>query len=103
MTELTSREGEKPSIRRHTHDRLRDTKGDQLRVSDQPPRVGRTLGQEIISRAINSDTESVEVGVHRGLRVDGALLSTVDFDLSAPNPRLHTDNPWNHSSRRGHR
>ena len=43
-------------------------------------------GQEIVGRAINDHAESVEVGVHRGLRADGAVLSTVDFDLSASSP-----------------
>jgi hypothetical protein len=33
----------------------------------------------------NGGAESVEVGVHRGLLVDGAL-STADFDLSPTNP-----------------
>jgi hypothetical protein len=38
--------------------------------------------QEIVRRAINDGAESVEVGVHRGLSVDGCF-STVDFGLSA--------------------
>ena len=62
------------------------TRREVLSVRDQPPGIGRPLGQEIISRAINGDAESVEVGVHRGLRVDGAVLSTADFDLSVSNP-----------------
>jgi hypothetical protein len=35
--------------------------------------------------AINGNAESVEVGVHRGLQVDG-VLDTADFDLSVLNP-----------------
>jgi hypothetical protein len=41
---------------------------------------------EIVGRAINRNAESIEVGVHRGLRVDGAFLRTADFDLSASSP-----------------
>ena len=36
-------------------------------------------------RPINRDAEGVEVGVHRGLSVDGTR-DTVDFDPSASNP-----------------
>lgn len=86
MPQLAVGEGEKAPVRRDTHDRLGDAEGDQLGVRDQSAGVGAPLGQEIIGRAINGDAESVEVGVHRGLRVDGAVLGTADFDLSAPNP-----------------
>ncbi|MFN2467314.1 MAG: hypothetical protein ABR521_04175, partial [Gaiellaceae bacterium] len=52
---------------------------------DHPARVPRRFRQEIVSRAINGDAEKVEVGVHRGLLVDG-VLNTADFGPSAPNP-----------------
>jgi polyisoprenoid-binding protein YceI len=35
--------------------------------------------------AINGNAESVEVGVHRGLQVDG-VVRTADFGLSVQNP-----------------
>ena len=40
------------------------------------------LWQEIVGCAIDDRAESVEVGVHRGLRADG-VLGTVGFGLSA--------------------
>jgi hypothetical protein len=39
-----------------------------------------------VSRAINGDAESVEVGVHRGLLADDGVFGTADFGLSAQNP-----------------
>jgi hypothetical protein len=41
----------------------------------------------MIAWAINDGAESVEVGVDRGLSVDGCF-STVDFGLSASNPPI---------------
>jgi len=76
---------EKPSVTRDSHDRLRDTEGDHLRVGEHSACVARRLGKEIVRRAINRGAEKVEVGVHRGLLVDG-VLSTADFGLSASNP-----------------
>jgi hypothetical protein len=49
--------------------------------------VSWLLGQEIVCRAENGGAESVEVGVHRGLLVDG-VLNTADFGLSAVNPLI---------------
>jgi hypothetical protein len=43
------------------------------------------LWQKVIGRAIDSSAESVEIGVHRGLLVDG-VIGTAGFGLSAPNP-----------------
>jgi hypothetical protein len=43
------------------------------------------LRQEIVGRAINGSAESVDIGVHRGLLVNGDLI-TADFGLSASNP-----------------
>ena len=68
-----------------SHDRLGDTQRDDLCVCDHPTGVPWRFRQEIVSRAIHGDAESVEVGVHRGLLVDGDF-STADFGLSAQNP-----------------
>jgi hypothetical protein len=76
---------EETAVAGDPHDRLRHAQGDDLRVCDHPTSVPRRLRQEIVSRAIHGDAESVEVGVHRGLLVDG-VLSTADFDPSAPKP-----------------
>jgi hypothetical protein len=64
------------------HDRLGDTEGCDLGVGDPATGVSGLLRQEIVRRAINGSAESVEVGVHRGLSVDGCF-STADFGLSA--------------------
>ena len=76
---------EKTTVAGDPHDRLRHTKRDDLRVGDHTTRVPWRFRQEIVRRAINGDAESVEVGVHRGLQVDG-VISTADFGLSAQNP-----------------
>jgi hypothetical protein len=76
---------EEPTVARDPHDRLRDAEGDDFRVCDHATGVPRPHGQEIVSSAINDGAESVEVGVHRGLLVDG-VFSTADFGLSAQNP-----------------
>ena len=46
------------------------------------PGIGPRLWQKVVGCAINDRAESVEVGVHRGLRADG-VLGTVGFGLSA--------------------
>ena len=56
--------------------------GDDFRIGDFSSCVTRFLWQKIIGCAINVRAESVEVCVHRGLRVDG-VLDTADFGLSA--------------------
>ena len=76
---------EEPTVARDPHDRLRDAERDDFRVCDHATGVPWRFGQEIVSSAINDGAESVEVGVHRGLQVDGDF-STADFGLSAQNP-----------------
>jgi hypothetical protein len=61
---------------------LGHTEGDHLGVGDAAPPIARFLWQKIIGCATNDSAESVEVGVHRSLRVDG-VLDTADFGLSA--------------------
>jgi len=73
---------QKAAIGGDAHDRLGDAEGGYLCVGDPTPGISRLLRQEIVCRAINEGAESVEVGVHRGLSVDGCF-STVDFGLSA--------------------
>ena len=67
------------------HDRLCHAQRDELGVGDLTTRICRGARQEIVGCAINDRAESVEVGVHRGLLVDG-VLDTADFGLSAQNP-----------------
>jgi hypothetical protein len=76
---------EKPTVAGNPHDRLCDTERQDLRVGDDSARVCGRFWQEIVGRAINDRAESVEVGVHRGLLVDG-VLDTADFGLSVLNP-----------------
>ena len=58
--------------------------------------LGLASGKKVVGCAINDGAESVEVGVHRGLRADG-VLGTVGFGLSA---LLSLDRliSWNQSS-----
>jgi len=65
---------------------LADAESDDLSVGDPAAGVIRLAGQEIVRHAINGGEESVEVGVHRGLQVDGENLITADFGLSSPIP-----------------
>ncbi|GEM_PF-112654 len=58
---------------------------DPLGIRDQPVRVGRVGWQEIVGRAMDRDVEGVEVGVHRGLSVAGAVRAG-DFDPPAQTP-----------------
>jgi hypothetical protein len=75
-------DGEEAAVGGDAHDRLGDAQRRDLGVGDSPPGISGLLRQEIVCRAINDGAESVEVGVHRGLSVDGCF-STVDFGLSA--------------------
>ena len=59
-----------------------DAERRDLRVGDPAAGISGLGGQEIVRRAINDGAESVEVGVHRGLSVDGCF-GTADFGLSA--------------------
>src|SRR5437588_2790605 len=85
MAQTLGGDRQEAPVRRNSHDRLGDAQRDDLRVCDPTPRVPWLLRQEIVRRAINDGAESVEVGVHRGLLVDG-VLDTADFGLSAKNP-----------------
>ena len=60
-------------------------RGDHLGVSELTARVCPGLGQKVVGGDMNRGAEGVEVGVHRGLRVDGAS-ATVDFGPSARVP-----------------
>lgn len=70
------------AVRGYAHDFLGDAERGDLGVGDSAVSVSGLLRQEIVCRAINDGAENVEVGVHRGLSVDGCF-STVDFGLSA--------------------
>jgi hypothetical protein len=95
VREPPRRDRKKPRIGRDPHDRLRDRERDDLLISDLSTGVPGPLGQEIVHRAINSDQQQIEVGVHRGPPRDRRLIqNTVDFDLPAyvpfPNPTTPT-------------
>jgi len=86
VPELAAGGAQEAAVARDPHQHLRDTEGDHLRVGQLTAGVTRTLGQEIVGRAVDTDAEQVEVGVHRGLQVDGAA-STAGFDLPPQDPR----------------
>ena len=83
MHEAFAGHRQKAAIGGDAHDRLGHAESDQLGVCDAAPGVGPCLWQKVVGCAINHGAESVEVGVHRGLRADG-VRSTVGFGLSAP-------------------
>ena len=87
MREALGRDREEAAVAWDAHDGLGDAERDDLGVRDPAAGVARSLGQEIVGRAINGGAESVEVGVQRGLLVDGAV-NTADFGLSALNPLI---------------
>ena len=87
MPEPLSGDGEEAPNARDAHDRLGDAERDDLGIGDPAPRVAGSLGKEIVGCAIDGGAESVEVGVQRGLLVDG-VVNTADFGLSAPNPLI---------------
>src|SRR6185437_1428058 len=96
VTKLTASGPEEPCVGGHPHHRLRDTQSDDLRIRDPPSGVSCPPRQEIVHRAVNSDKQQIEVGVHRGpLRVGAGYVSTADFDLPAynPSPRPTTTPP----------
>ncbi len=66
---------------------LGDTQRDELRIGDPPSGVFCPSRQEIVHRAVNSDKQQIEVGVHRGPpKSQRSVFSTADFDLPAYNP-----------------
>ena len=80
--QILARIGEEAPVRRDSRNGLGHTEGDDLGVGRPAPGVAGFVWQKVIGCAINVGAESVEVGVHRGLRVDG-VLDTADFGLSA--------------------
>jgi hypothetical protein len=69
MPELPTGRPQEAPIARDAHQDLRNTQRHDLGIAQPPPRASRPLRQEVVSRAIDTDTEQVEVGVHRGLQV----------------------------------
>jgi hypothetical protein len=82
MEQALARRGQEPAVAGDAHDRLGDAEGDHFGVGDPPAGILPRFWQEIVGCAINDGAESIEVGVHRGLRADGDL-GTVGFGLSA--------------------
>jgi hypothetical protein len=75
------------TVRGDAHENLSHSQRDDLGIGGPTASVSPSLWQKIIRCAINDGAEGVEVGVHRGLRVDG-VLDTVGFGSSASNPFL---------------
>ncbi|HEU4707198.1 MAG TPA: hypothetical protein VFS64_08430 [Solirubrobacterales bacterium] len=87
IAKVLSGDCQEAAIGGDAHDRLGDAESRNLSIGDPATCVSWLRGQEIVCRAINDGAESVEVGVHRGLSVDGCF-STADFGLSASNPSI---------------
>ena len=71
VAELTARRSQKATIARDPHQHLRHTQRHDLGVAEPTAGVSRPLGEQVVRRAIDTDTEQVEVGVHRWLQSDG--------------------------------
>ncbi len=85
MHKALAGDGEKAPVRGDAHDHLGDREGNHRGVIELAPGIGRPGGQEIVGGDINRGAEGVGVGVHRGLRVDGAC-DTADFGPPARGP-----------------
>jgi hypothetical protein len=84
MRKAPAGDRQEPGVRRDSHHCLRERERDDLRVRDPSTGVSLPFGQEIVHRAINSDQQQIEVGVHRGPPRGRRLIqNTVDFDLPA--------------------
>src|SRR5260370_14593347 len=71
MPELAAGGAQKPAVTRDPHQHLCDAERHDLRVGQLAPPITRTTRQQVVSRAVDTDTEQVEVGVHRWLQSDG--------------------------------
>jgi hypothetical protein len=80
VPELATGGAQEAAVGRQPHQHLGDAQGDDLGVGERAPRVARSLGQKVVGRAVDTDQEQVEVGVHRGLLVDD-VRDSADFDL----------------------
>jgi hypothetical protein len=85
VPELPASGPQEPAIRRDAHEDLSHGEGDDLGVGRTPTGVPSLLWQKVVGCAINDGAEGVEVGVHRGLLVDG-VSDTADFGPSASHP-----------------
>ena len=95
MRELFTRDFDETSVGGDPHDRLRDRKGDDLRVGQDPSGVLRRLREEIVSGTEHSNQQQVEVGEHRGPLGSTARIGAADFDLTASGPYLGATSAWN--------
>jgi hypothetical protein len=68
VRKLALGQAQEAAIAGRTQHHLGDTQRHHLRIGQPPSPIPRLGWQEIISRAINSNQEQVEVGGHRGLQ-----------------------------------
>ena len=85
VPELPASSPQEPAIGRDAHEDLSHGQRDDLGVAGTPAGIPAFLWQKVIGCAINDGAEGVEVGVHRGLLVDG-VANTADFGPSASHP-----------------
>jgi hypothetical protein len=76
VPQLPLRGPQEPPIRRNPHQHLRDAQGDDLRVGQPPTTVPRPGRKQVVRRAIDANTEQVEVGAHRGPPMVDVALAT---------------------------
>jgi hypothetical protein len=70
MAQLSPGSPQETPITRNPHQHLGNTKRHNLRIRELAPRVTRPLRQKVVSRAVHTDAEQVEVGDHRWLQSD---------------------------------
>ena len=95
VPELAAGRAQETPVAWDPHQHLRDTERHDLRVAQLAAGVPRPLRQQVVRRAIDANTEQVEVGAHRGLQVDVAFTTPTSTRSHRPSP---TPNPWHQSS-----
>jgi hypothetical protein len=79
VREPVAGERQKLAVVRQSHEDLGDRQRDELGVGDpRRPAGASAVGEEVVDQHVSCREKVVELGVHRGLRVDVAI-ATPDF------------------------
>src|SRR5205823_11793000 len=69
VAELPASRTQEAAVARDPHQHLGNAQRDDLGVAQPPASISGPLGQQVVSGAVDTDQEQVEVGVHRGFQV----------------------------------